>query len=324
MNIRWTTLLAAGLGLSATLPASAGSCTFSPEAQYSVRFEATWSSQTLPLQFPNSAHFSPLIGATHGDQVSFWAPGELASNGVAAVAETGSTSSMTFEVNTAVNNGTALSRVNGGAVNTSPGNVSTTFTVNTEHPQVTLITMIAPSPDWFVGVHGQSLFANGNWVESLTVPLFAYDSGTDSGSAFIAANQDTQPPEPISLLSGALVTVNGELVPFGDFVFTRLTDSCLDSDTDSVGDDVDNCTAVANTDQTDGNGDGFGNACDADLNDDCTVNVVDLGLLRSAFFSSDPVADLNADGVVNVVDLGLMRTAFFGPPGPSATASCGG
>ncbi|MFK8016238.1 MAG: proprotein convertase P-domain-containing protein [Gammaproteobacteria bacterium] len=92
----------------------------------------------------------------------------------------------------------------------------------------------------------------------------------------------------------------------------------VDSDDDGVLDDVDNCTSVANADQRDSNGDGFGNACDADLNNDCTVNVVDLGILRSVFFSGNADADLNGDGVVNVADLGLLRLAFFGPPGPAA------
>ena len=35
--------------------------------------------------------------------------------------------------------------------------------VTTDHPRVTLVTMIAPSPDWFVGVSGLSLLdASGN------------------------------------------------------------------------------------------------------------------------------------------------------------------
>ncbi len=309
---------------AASVHAAAQSCTFSPSADYSVRFEATWSAQTLPVQFPSSAHFSGLVGAAHSADIEFWAPGQLASAGVSIVAETGSVSQMNNEVNAAVNAGNALARINGGAVSISPGNVSTTFTVNTDYPLITLITMIAPSPDWFVGTHGENLLIDGNWVESLTVPLFGYDSGTDSGATFIASNQDTQPPQPISLLSGPLVEVGGAVVPFGQFVFTRLTDSCVDSDNDDIGDDVDNCTNVANANQIDANADGFGNACDADLSNDCIVNVVDLGLLRTAFFSSDAQADLNSDGVVNVVDLGLMRSAFFGAPGPSAVASCSG
>lgn len=324
MSHRLLVAAAAVAVCAGSVQATAQTCTFSPSAEYRVRFDATWSAQTLPVQFPASAHFSGLVGAAHNANVEFWAPGQLASSGVASVAETGSVSQMNNEVNAAVNADNALARINGGAVSISPGNVSTTFTVNTDYPLITLITMIAPSPDWFVGTHGENLLIDGNWVESLTVPLFGYDSGTDSGTTFVASNQDTQPPQPISLLSGALVEVDGELVPFGQFVFTRLTDSCIDSDNDDVGDDVDNCTLVANAGQVDANADGFGNACDADLSNDCIVNVVDLGLLRNAFFSSDAEADLNSDGVVNVVDLGLMRTAFFDAPGPSAVASCPG
>ena len=90
-----------------------------------------------------------------------------------------------------------------------------------------------------------------------------------------------------------------------------------DIDGDGVTNVSDNCIRVANADQRDTNEDGYGNVCDADLNDDCIVNVVDLGLLRSVFFTADPDADANGDGVVNVIDLGRMREAFFMPPGPS-------
>ncbi len=94
-----------------------------------------------------------------------------------------------------------------------------------------------------------------------------------------------------------------------------------DSDGDGIADSADNCTLIANADQRDTNGDGFGNACDADLNNDGIVNVVDLGLLRLVFFTNDPDADFNGDGVVNVIDLGILRTGFFAPPGPSANGS---
>ncbi len=91
-----------------------------------------------------------------------------------------------------------------------------------------------------------------------------------------------------------------------------------DLDGDGVSDMLDNCTNVVNADQQDTNGDGFGNACDADLNNDNIVNVVDLGILRTLFFQSGALdSDFNGDGVTNVVDLGLMRTMFFQPPGPS-------
>jgi hypothetical protein len=90
-----------------------------------------------------------------------------------------------------------------------------------------------------------------------------------------------------------------------------------DDDDDGVRDRRDNCIEVANADQRDTDKDGIGNACDADLNDDCTVNFTDLGELKSLFFTPDPDADFDGDGAVNFVDLGIMKAGFFLPPGPS-------
>jgi len=90
-----------------------------------------------------------------------------------------------------------------------------------------------------------------------------------------------------------------------------------DTDSDGVDDGADNCTLTGNPGQRDTDGDGFGNHCDADLNDDCIVNALDLGLLKLVFFSTDADSDLNGDGVVNAIDLGIFKTSFFLPPGPS-------
>ncbi len=90
-----------------------------------------------------------------------------------------------------------------------------------------------------------------------------------------------------------------------------------DLDDDNVADTDDNCTLSPNTDQRDTDGDNFGNVCDADLNNDCDVNVIDLGLFRGVFFTTDADADFNGDGIVNIIDLGILRQRFFVRPGPS-------
>lgn len=95
-----------------------------------------------------------------------------------------------------------------------------------------------------------------------------------------------------------------------------------DSDDDGIPDSTDNCTEVPNPGQQDTNGDGFGNACDADLNNDCIVNFDDLTALKAVFFSNDPDADFDSSGTVNFDDLTVMKNSFFGQPGPSAQASC--
>lgn len=92
-----------------------------------------------------------------------------------------------------------------------------------------------------------------------------------------------------------------------------------DADNDGIADANDNCTLRANPNQRDTDNDGFGNLCDADLNNDNIVNVIDLGLFKQVFFSNDPDADFNGDGVVNAVDLGLLKLMFFQPPGPAGS-----
>ena len=91
-----------------------------------------------------------------------------------------------------------------------------------------------------------------------------------------------------------------------------------DTDGDGIADDMDNCLGVFNPDQRDTDGDGFGNRCDADFNNDGVVNFADLAIFRSRFGTTNPDADLNGDGVVNFADLAIFNTLFGKPPGPSA------
>ncbi|MGE3849018.1 MAG: dockerin type I repeat-containing protein [Gammaproteobacteria bacterium] len=87
-----------------------------------------------------------------------------------------------------------------------------------------------------------------------------------------------------------------------------------DGDQDDVYDDLDNCPTAANADQRDSNGDGHGNFCDADLNNDGFVNLVDLARLKTVFGSTDADADLNGDGRVTIADLARFKQLFGKPP----------
>jgi hypothetical protein len=99
---------------------------------------------------------------------------------------------------------------------------------------------------------------------------------------------------------------------------------CVDADMDNYCDVADNCSDVSNPDQFDSNGDGFGNACDADFDNDGSVTMVDHDLLLEVIFSHegdgfyDTDCDMDGDGVIGIPEWNLLRTQFAaGVPGPS-------
>ena len=128
-------------------------------ADFRLTFDATWSQETHPVSFPPNPHFSGLIGGTHSDQVSFWQVGELATAGIESMAEIGSKSALMAEVQAAIDAGTAETVVSGGGIGRSPNRISVDLSASEGYSLLTLVSMIAPSPDWFVGVRGLELRA---------------------------------------------------------------------------------------------------------------------------------------------------------------------
>ncbi len=194
------------------------------EAMYSARFEASWSAATHPTNFPSDPHFSPLTGAVHNEQVVIWQRGQNATDGIEDMAETGGTGQLLPEIQFAIDQGYALSSIEGGGIPLSPGATSVDFLVNRDYSLVTLVSMLAPSPDWFIGINSLSLFdANGNFVDSLTVELNLYDSGTDGGLRFTSADEDI-PRSPIMLVNS--FPNDSDFVDgrpsVGSLVFTRI------------------------------------------------------------------------------------------------------
>ena len=117
------------------------------------------------------------------------------------------------------------------------------------------------------------------------------------------------PPLASNLVDSAAVSVVTE------WINSRA--SCTDADADGVDDTTDNCTQVANADQYDGDGDGYGNLCDADLNNSGLVTTADYTILRNRLNTSDPVADLNHSGLVTSTDYTILRNLLNRRPGPT-------
>lgn len=206
-------------GVSAEIRAVAGEVPLpSDTAVYSITFNATWSATTHPTDFPPGPHFSPLIGAVHNDSVSFWASGEIASAGMEQMAETGGTSILTREIRAHIP-GNARSVINGRGIGSPASTTINSVRLSLDQPRVTLVTMLAPSPDWFVGVAGRSLRDEfGQWVDKLEVVLYPYDSGTDDGPSYRSPNADSSPKQPIKSLKGVSPFSDESI---GTYTFTR-------------------------------------------------------------------------------------------------------
>ena len=170
-------------------------------ATYSIRILGSWDRGVTPEGVPSGDHFTTFVGGIHNDQVTFLQDGQTASSGVESMAEVGGTSRLQSEVNAQKPN--ADRAVTFGAPSVTGTRTHTGVTFTSDHPRITLTSMIAPSPDWFVGVSGRSLLnSSGNWLDSLTVNLYPWDAGTENGSQFSLSNPPTNPRGVITSIRG--------------------------------------------------------------------------------------------------------------------------
>lgn len=201
-------------------------------ATYRVLVSNYWSVEDYPQGFPVDAHLSLWGGATHNAAVSFWEPGQTLSAGMEDMAETGRIDLLLAEdVGPAIRLGTADSALEkreytGASVAGIPGSLEFDIVVNRSHPRVTLVSMLGPSPDWFVGTNGETLLQEELWLASKSVDLPLWDGGSKAGDIPVMGGPDIIPRNPVSLLgyddtSGTYIPVDEEQV-LANIVFTRV------------------------------------------------------------------------------------------------------
>ncbi len=177
-------------------------------AKYNITFTSVWNS-TDHGTLPGSAHWSNLIGSNHSTPNELFEMGTMASQGVEDVAETGSNTAFRSEINTSITATNSEQLIEMSSVGTATGAVTIMdVEISEQYPLLSLISMIAPSPDWIIGINSYDLRQGGDWIASASIDLFPYDAGTEEGTGYSISNSPTDPQENITSL------VN--IAPFND------------------------------------------------------------------------------------------------------------
>lgn len=165
---------------------------------------------------------SPFTAFTHSRRFSAFVLSGFATHGVQNVAEIGDNSVLIEELQAE----TAAPFIHSMATNDAPIFDGDTFTaeleVNCEYTRISFISMVAPSPDWFIGVDNMNLFQGGFFIDRAEGDLFVYDAGTDSGTTFDAPDEVTDPQQNIAPLNGE--PFNG--VPVASYVIEKVVPEC--------------------------------------------------------------------------------------------------
>lgn len=199
-----------------------GTAFASESATYRVTITSNWNVQDH-LDLPGRAHFSPVVAVSHSRDYALLPMGGLATPGLEDVAELGQTDAINAEIDDAIDRD-----VVGDLVITENqfvrDQVMQEFEVivTSDKPFLSFVSMIAPSPDWVIGIDSLSLYrpSMGFISEVISMPLYAINAGTedgDRGGNFSLRNSETRPQEPISRLFGSgfdvkFATVEIELV----------------------------------------------------------------------------------------------------------------
>jgi len=212
---------------AAEQPAAAPEAAMPSQVTYKVEFTPAWTKANFPFEYPDTSllhkpHFSGWIGTAHNDAYDLFKDGAMPTPGLEALSEGGKHSPLDEEIKAAITAGNALMLSESEPL--KDFSKTATFNVNVDdaHPMVSLVAMIAPSPDWFAGVSDVNLKGNGAWIANKTLDVMAWDSGGDDGVTYLASDKDTNPKKPTMANTAKQFMKDGKTMPVGQISFTKM------------------------------------------------------------------------------------------------------
>jgi len=133
------------------------------------------------LNLTHGSHFTPLLVAAHNADTHLFKSGSAASASLQAMAEGGNIDGLVADLTTAE----ATFVANPAAGLLAPGHSTTTTVIDTdgtENNYLSIVGMVLPSNDGFVGVSGWHIPATAG---TYMMPALAYDAGTEANDELL-------------------------------------------------------------------------------------------------------------------------------------------
>lgn len=229
-------------------------CCACGNARYNMHFQGMWSRQTHPKHFPvkeertRLLHWSSIVGASHQEDYSIWEYGQYASRAVKEVCEYGYVNHMEQEMRK--NSDKILTVVKTqplwGERDITRKSLDAQINVNQQSHLISLLSMIGPSPDWCIGVSKLDMCRpNCTWEDEMTIDLYPWDAGTDSGLSYFSHNIETDPPEKIHKITNTYPNHaespfygKEKIKPMGRLVFTKTKEVCKAREAEETSEDT--------------------------------------------------------------------------------------
>jgi len=148
--------------------------------------------------------------------------GGIATAGLETLSQKGKTSPFDREIAGAQDMGAVGGVFMLAPVRIAGGEAKAEVKADDKHPMLSFTSMIAPSPDWFTGVASVPLKRDGRWIDAETLPLYAWDSGTNNAMTYQAAKIMVDPFVATGVSRSPIFMRDGKPVPVGKVMIRKL------------------------------------------------------------------------------------------------------
>ncbi len=159
---------------------------------YKVTLKVNWP-ETPASIYPEGAdgstidqHVTPMALISHASTVNLWQTGQSASEQVAEVAVSGKTDKIETLFKSLLDANTATDDCFLSKLNDRDDDDSCNIEFTPTNSFLSGIAMLAPSPDWFIGVSALDMCdtTTNKWKTTGTVKLYGYDAGVRTGTTW--------------------------------------------------------------------------------------------------------------------------------------------